>query len=59
MSTVLISGGTVVSATGRVAADVLIDVVLSRGTVIVDDSGYIGKAGHGQYLKRGLSQYLS
>lgn len=36
-----------------------VDVVLSRGTVIVDDSGYIGKAGHGQYLKRGLSQYLS
>ena len=36
-----------------------VDVVLSRGTVIVDESGYIGKAGHGQYLKRGLSQYLS
>jgi dihydropyrimidinase len=35
-----------------------VDVVLSRGTVIVDESGYIGKAGHGQYLKRGLSQYL-
>jgi dihydropyrimidinase len=36
-----------------------VDVVLSRGTVIVDESGYVGKAGHGQYLKRGLSQYLS
>jgi dihydropyrimidinase len=36
-----------------------VDVVLSRGTVIVDESGYIGKAGHGQYLKRGLSQYLT
>jgi dihydropyrimidinase len=35
-----------------------VDVVLSRGTVIVDKSGYIGKAGHGQYLKRSLSQYL-
>jgi dihydropyrimidinase len=35
-----------------------VDVVLSRGTVIVDGSGYIGKAGHGQYLKRSLSQYL-
>jgi len=36
-----------------------VDVVLSRGTVIVDEGGYIGKAGHGRYLKRGLSQYLS
>src|ERR1700691_841299 len=36
-----------------------VDVVLSRGTVIVDESGYVGKAGHGKYLKRGLSQYLS
>jgi dihydropyrimidinase len=36
-----------------------VDLVLSRGTVIVNESGYIGKAGHGQYLKRGLSQYLT
>jgi dihydropyrimidinase len=35
-----------------------VDVVLSRGTVIVDERGYIGSPGHGQYLKRGLSQYL-
>jgi dihydropyrimidinase len=35
-----------------------VDAVLSRGTVIVDERGYVGKAGHGQYLKRGLSQYL-
>jgi len=35
-----------------------VDVVLSRGTVIVDERGYVGRAGHGQYLKRGLSQYL-
>ncbi len=35
-----------------------VDVVLSRGTVIVDERGYVGKAGHGQYLKRSLSQYL-
>jgi len=35
-----------------------VDLVLSRGTVIVDQSGYVGRAGHGQYLKRGLSQYL-
>jgi dihydropyrimidinase len=36
-----------------------VDVVLSRGTVIVDETGYVGSAGHGQYLKRGLSQYLN
>jgi dihydropyrimidinase len=35
-----------------------VDVVLSRGTVIVDERGYVGRAGHGRYLKRGLSQYL-
>jgi dihydropyrimidinase len=35
-----------------------VDIVMSRGTVIVDERGYVGRAGHGQYLKRGLSQYL-
>ena len=35
-----------------------VDQVLSRGSVIVDSSGYVGIKGHGQYLKRGLSQYL-
>ena len=34
------------------------DLVMSRGTVIVDETGYIGAKGHGKYLKRGLSQYL-
>lgn len=34
------------------------DLVMSRGTVIVDETGYIGSKGHGKYLKRGLSQYL-
>ncbi|TQR83999.1 dihydropyrimidinase [Mycobacterium hodleri] len=32
--------------------------VMSRGTVIVDRGQYLGRAGHGTYLKRGLSQYL-
>jgi dihydropyrimidinase len=32
--------------------------VLSRGTVIVDETGYVGRKGHGQFVKRGLSQYL-
>ena len=35
-----------------------VDWVMSRGTVLVDESGYVGTKGHGQYLKRGLSQYL-
>ena len=35
-----------------------VDWVMSRGSVIKDDSGYVGTKGHGQYLKRGLSQYL-
>jgi dihydropyrimidinase len=35
-----------------------VDVVLSRGSVIVDSSGYVGTTGHGRYLKRGLSEYL-
>ena len=39
--------------TGQVA------VVLSRGHVIIDGGEYHGRTGHGQFLSRGLSQYLS
>ena len=35
-----------------------VDQVLSRGSVIVDASGYVGTKGHGRFLKRDLSQYL-
>lgn len=35
-----------------------VDTVLSRGKVIVDDGAYHGSKGDGQYLRRGLSQYL-
>ncbi|GAB3157697.1 dihydropyrimidinase [Myceligenerans halotolerans] len=35
-----------------------VDVVLSRGQVVVDDDGFHGRAGHGRFVKRGLSQYL-
>ncbi|THG31767.1 dihydropyrimidinase [Naasia lichenicola] len=35
-----------------------VDTVLSRGRVIVDDNQYVGAKGHGNYIKRGLSQYL-
>jgi dihydropyrimidinase len=35
-----------------------VDVVLSRGTVIKDDTGYVGTKGHGRFVKRELSQNL-
>jgi dihydropyrimidinase len=35
-----------------------VDTVLSRGRVIVDDGAYHGRAGHGRFLRRGLSQNL-
>jgi dihydropyrimidinase len=35
-----------------------VDTVLSRGQVIVQDDQFLGRAGHGRYVKRGLSQYL-
>ena len=36
-----------------------VDVVVSRGSVVVQDGEFHGRAGHGQYLKRGLTQYLT
>jgi dihydropyrimidinase len=35
-----------------------VDTVMSRGTVVVDDNAYVGTKGHGQFVKRDLSQYL-
>ncbi len=35
-----------------------VDTVMSRGTVVVENDTFLGRAGHGQYIKRGLSQYL-
>ena len=35
-----------------------VDVVVSRGSVLVSDGAFHGRAGHGRYLKRGLTQYL-
>jgi dihydropyrimidinase len=32
--------------------------VLSRGTVLIEHDQYVGTKGHGQFIKRGLSQYL-
>jgi dihydropyrimidinase len=36
-----------------------VDTVISRGAVIVEDDRYVGRKGHGRFLKRGLSQYLN
>ena len=35
-----------------------VDTVLARGSVVVDDGTFHGRAGHGRYVKRELSQYL-
>ena len=35
-----------------------VDTVLSRGTVVIENDQYVGRKGHGQFIKRGLSQYL-
>ncbi|ARF76195.1 dihydropyrimidinase [Kitasatospora albolonga] len=40
------------TVTGRV------ETVLSRGEVVVDRREYVGRAGHGAFLPRGLCQYL-
>ena len=36
-----------------------VDTVLSRGTVVVQRGEYLGTKGHGQFLRRGLSSYLT
>ncbi|MGH3656818.1 MAG: dihydropyrimidinase [Micromonosporaceae bacterium] len=35
-----------------------VTTVLSRGRAVIADGAYHGSEGHGQFLKRGLSQYL-
>jgi dihydropyrimidinase len=35
-----------------------VDTVLSRGTVVIEHDAYVGRKGHGQFIKRGLNQYL-
>ena len=36
-----------------------VDTVLSRGSVVVADGEFTGTAGHGQFVRRGLSSYLT
>ncbi|MEV6105844.1 dihydropyrimidinase [Streptomyces sp. NPDC051940] len=35
-----------------------VETVLSRGEPVIDQRKYVGRAGHGVYLPRGVSQYL-
>jgi dihydropyrimidinase len=35
-----------------------VDTVWSRGAVVIANDAYVGRKGHGQFVKRGLSQYL-
>ena len=35
-----------------------VDTVISRGSVVVDGGQFLGRAGHGQFVKRDLTQYL-
>ena len=35
-----------------------VDTVVSRGVVVIESDQYVGRKGHGRYLRRGLSQYL-
>ena len=36
-----------------------VDVVLSRGSVVIQDGAFHGRAGHGQFLRRDTNGYLS
>jgi dihydropyrimidinase len=36
-----------------------VDTVMSRGKVMLEQGTYLGTKGHGQFLRRGLSQYLT
>ena len=36
-----------------------VDTVLSRGSVVVDGGQYLGTKGHGRFMARGLSPYLT
>jgi dihydropyrimidinase len=35
-----------------------VDFVMSRGSAVIEDGRFVGRAGHGRYVPRSLSQYL-
>ena len=44
--------------TRALAANAIQGVSTGRGTGVIDAGRFLGRAGHGQYLPRGLSSYL-
>ncbi|MGI9606814.1 MAG: dihydropyrimidinase [Acidimicrobiales bacterium] len=46
------------SAYEGITIDGRVDTVMSRGRVIIENEAYLGSKGDGQYLRRGLCQYL-
>ena len=46
------------SAYEGMVIDGKVDTVVSRGTVVIEGGAYVGRKGHGRYVRRGLSQYL-
>ncbi len=46
------------SAFEGITIDGHVHTVMSRGRVIIEGDSYLGRKGDGQYLRRGLSQYL-
>jgi dihydropyrimidinase len=36
-----------------------VDTVISRGTVLISGGTYTGTSGHGRFVRRGLSSYLT
>jgi dihydropyrimidinase len=46
------------SAYEGIHVDGCVQTVVSRGRVVIENNTFTGTVGHGEYLKRGLSQYL-
>jgi dihydropyrimidinase len=46
------------SAYEGTVVDGKVDTVFSRGSAVIEGGQFVGRKGHGQYVKRGLSQYL-
>lgn len=46
------------SAYEGIQIDGHVHTVMSRGQIIIENDSYLGKAGDGKYLRRGLCQYL-
>lgn len=46
------------SAYEGIVVDGCVERVLSRGVTVITGGAYVGRKGHGRYLRRGLSDYL-